>query len=127
MSRYDQAWCDQLAASVGSDTLLEAAPMRLLYVVSETDEGKVAFHLDLDGGRVVSATAGKLPRGNKADVSVTAKEAVLSQLWKGDGRRDVAFMRGDLKIEGAYERWLDELVPLFETEPWSSTWERAAL
>ena len=36
--------------------------------------------------------------------------------------RDAAFMRGDLKIEGAYERWIDELVPLFQSEPWLSAW-----
>ena len=126
MARYDQAWCDDLAASVGGDPLLESAPMRVLYVISDTEEGKVAFHLELARGSVVSITAGKLPRGEKADVTVTAKEAVLLPLWQGDQWRDVSFMRGDLKIEGAYERWLDELVPLFEKDPWRSAWEDAA-
>jgi putative sterol carrier protein len=125
MARYDQAWCDELGASVGGDALLESAPMRLLYVVSDTEDGKVAFHLELDRGGVASVTAGKLPRGEKADVTVTAKEVVLSQLWQGDQRRDVAFMRGDLKVEGEYARWLDELVPLFEKEPWSTAWKQA--
>ena len=126
MGRYDQDWCDGIAAQVGSEQTTDAAALRLLYVVSDTDEGKVAFNLDLLGGAVVTATAGKLPRGEKADVSVTVKEPALLELWRGDRSRDAAFMRGDLKIEGAYHRWLDELVPLFQTDLWTAAWKGAA-
>lgn len=126
MARYDQEWCDALASLVGPDALTDDSGMRLLYVVSDTEEGKVAFNLDLSGGAVAAATAGKLPRGEKADVTVTAKEAVLLELWRGNRSRDAAFMRGDLKIEGAYQRWLDELVPLFQVDPWNAAWNKAA-
>ncbi|MDW3180343.1 MAG: SCP2 sterol-binding domain-containing protein [Acidimicrobiia bacterium] len=126
MARYDQEWCDALASLVGPDALTDDSGMRLLYVVSDTEEGKVAFNLDLSGGAVAAATAGKLPRGEKADVTVTAKEAVLLELWRGKRSRDAAFMRGDLKIEGAYQRWLDELVPLFQVDPWNAAWSKAA-
>lgn len=126
MARYDQGWCDALAAQVGAEQTTDAAAMRLLYVVSDTADGKVAFNLDLLGGGIAAATAGKLPRGEKADVTVTVKEAVLLELWRGDRSRDAAFMRGDLKIEGAYERWLDELVPLFQTDRWTAAWKGAA-
>jgi len=126
MGRYDQEWCDALAVNVGADQLTDSAGLGLLYVVSDTAEGKVAFHLDLVGGAIVGATAGKLPRGEKADVSVTVKESALLELWRGARSRDAAFMRGDLKIEGAYERWLDELVPLFQTDPWTEAWKVAA-
>jgi putative sterol carrier protein len=125
MVRYDQDWCDGFAALVGAEQTTDAAAMRLLYVVSDTDEGKVAFNLDLLGGGVVTATVGKLPRGEKADVTVTVKEPVLLELWRGDRSRDAAFMRGDLKIEGAYHRWLDELVPLFQTDRWTAAWKGA--
>lgn len=122
MATYDQEWCDDLASAVGAGTG-EQPPMRLLYVVTDTEDGKVAFHLDLDQGGIVSATHGRVPRGqDKANVTVTVKEPVIRELWAGERTRDAAFMRGDLKIEGAYERWLDELVPLFEAEPWSSAW-----
>lgn len=126
MARYDQQWCDSLGQAVGPDALLDAGDLRLLYVVTDTDEGKVAFHLQLAGGAIVAATAGKLPRGEKADVTVTVKEPVLLDLWNGVRTRDAAFMRGDLKIEGAYHFWLDQLVPLFQAEPWTSAWSTAA-
>lgn len=121
MAIYDQAWCDSLAGTVGSGSSGHA-PMLLLYVITDTEEGKVAFNLELDKGGIVAAAEGKFPRGTKADVTVTVKEPVIQALWAGERTRDEAFMAGDLKIEGAYERWLDELVPLFEAEPWSSAW-----
>jgi len=118
---YDQEWCDQLASAV-KGAAAEGTTMRLLYVVTDTDEGKVAFHLDLVDGAASTVVAGKLPRGEKADVTVTAKEQVLRALWAGERSRDEAFMAGDLKIEGAYQRWLDDLVPLFEGERWATAW-----
>jgi hypothetical protein len=126
MARYDQDWCDSLAKAVGAEPVSEFAQLRLLYVVTDTAEGKVAFHIDLHGGAVVGATAGKLPRGEKADVTVTAKEAVLVDIWAAERTRDSAFMRGDLKIEGTYERWLDELVPVFGAAPWVGAWLAAS-
>lgn len=119
MTRFDQSWCDQLAGAVGG--LGTESPVRILYVVTETDEGKVAFHLQIDN-ESTEATAGKLPRGEKADVTVTAKEAVLAAIWSGDRNRDEAFMAGDIKVEGAYNQWLDVLVPLFAAPDWSKAW-----
>jgi putative sterol carrier protein len=100
--------------------------MRLVTVVTDTDEGKVAFTIDLVGGGVSTVTAGKPPRGEKPDVTVTVKESVILEIWSGARTRDAAFMRGDLKVEGAYERWLDEVVPLFQTPQCSVAWEAAA-
>lgn len=126
MAKYDQDWCDALALAVGGSATTDAKKMRLLYVVTDTPDGKVAFNLELDGGAITSATAGKLPRGEKADVTVTIKEEVLLALWRGERKRDAAFMRGDIKVEGAYQRWLDELVPLFSATAWSVAWSAAA-
>ena len=126
MTRYDDAWVANLQAATDGAQADDSAPLMLLYVVTDTEEGKVAFHLEFDAGRCVAATPGKLPRGHKADVTVTAKEAALLQLWQGERSRDAAFMAGDLKIEGAYERWLDELVPRFADAPWTDAWAAAA-
>ncbi len=121
MTRFDQDWCNTLVEGVSS--LGTAGPLRLLYVITDTEEGKMAFSLR-DDGTSITATAGKLPRGEKADITVTAKESVLVDIWSGTRSRDEAFMAGDIKIEGAYSRWLDELVATFEASPWASAWER---
>ena len=122
---FDQDWCDQLhSAAEGASAA--GVTLRLLYVVTDTDEGKVAFNMDIEDGAPTAVTAGKLPRGEKADVTVTIKEAVLRQLWSGDLTRDAAFMAGDIKIEGAYQRWLDELVPLFSDGAWAAAFSAAS-
>lgn len=119
MARFDQQWCNELVAS-GQTT---GVPWRVLYVVTETDEGKVAF--SITNGDELIATAGKLARGDKADITVTATEAVLANIWAGDRSRDEAFMAGDIKVEGAYALWLDVLVEAFESSPWASAWKQA--
>ena len=97
----------------------------LLYVITDAPDGKFAFFLDLASGAVTSGTAGRLPRGEKAGVTITVKEPILLQLWSGELSRDAAFMAGDIKVEGAYEVWLDQLVPAFENDAWSATWAGA--
>jgi len=121
MSRYGQEWCDALGAAAQSATA-EGVDLTLLYVVTDTNDGKVAFNLELASGAPAQVVEGKLPRGTKPDITVTIKEAVLASLWAGDRTRDEAFMAGDIKVEGAYNRWLDEIVPLFQSEPWAAAW-----
>lgn len=121
MGRFDQEWCDGLQAAVGSPGLLGGAHIALLYVITDTADGKVAFNV-VDDSTALTATAGKFPRGVKADITVTAKEAVLQDVWSGSRTREAAFMAGDLKVEGAYARWLDDLIPAFTTTPWLDAW-----
>ena len=123
---FDQEWCDALAADVGAKSTLAAnGELSMLFVVTDTEEGKVAFNLS-DTGNELTVTAGKLPRGVKADITITVKEPVINALWSGSRSRDEAFMAGDLKVEGAYARWLDEVVPAFESDPWVEAWSTAA-
>lgn len=121
MGRFDQQWCDELVAEMPPPS---ASPLRVLYVVTDTDEGKVAFSITSDSAGT-TATAGKLPRGEKADITITAKESVLVDIWSENRTRDEAYMAGDIKVEGAYDIWLDELVGLFEDSPWASAWQRS--
>ena len=121
MTNYEQPWCDALAAQADG-AAAEGVDLVVLYVVTDTEDGKVAFHAELTSGKPAQITAGRMPRGHKADVTVTVKEPILRSLWVGEVSRDSAFMAGDIKIEGAYQRWLDELVPLFESDPWKAAW-----
>ena len=60
-----------------------------------------------------------------AEITVTAKETALETLWTGDRSYDAAFMSGDLKVEGAYNAWLDTLTPAFASGRWSDAWKAA--
>ena len=125
MARFDERWCDSLEAAVGqSSDFANGELTKVLYVVTDTADGKVAFNL-VDDGASLTVGIGKFPRGVKPDITITAKESVLLQLWSGDRTRDEAFMVGDLKVEGAYARWLDDLVPAFADAPWADAWAGA--
>lgn len=126
MTRYEQPWVDELVGLAAGASETEHEPCRLLWIVTDTEAGKAAFHLDLEKGRPIAGTAGKPPRGQTADITVTAKESVAMTIWSGSESRDEAFMTGDVKVEGTYERWLDELVPVFQASPWSEAWAQAA-
>ena len=125
MTIYEEQWCAALAESAAKATG-EGVDLTVLYVITDTDDGKVAFHMGLESGAPAHVTPGKLPRGTKPDITVTAKDPVIRAIWAGERSRDEAFMAGDLKIEGAYQRWLDEVVPLFEAEPWRDSWSTSA-
>ena len=125
MSRYDQDWVDSVSAAGGPVPTI-ADTCRLLFVVTDTADGKAPFYLDLDPAAATVGRAGRLPRGEKADITVTAKEATLVELWSGTRSYDAAFMSGDLKVEGAYERWLDGVTPAFASEPWATAWAATA-
>lgn len=125
MVMFDQDWCDALSGTIGTaSTLAAEAEISMLYVVTDTEEGKVAFNLAATGD-TLTVTSGKLPRGVKADITITVKESVINALWSGVRTRDEAFMAGDIKVEGAYARWLDEVVPAFEAVPWADAWAAA--
>ena len=126
MDRYDQAWVDALVVSVPAEPIAGLPDeLRVLYVITDAPDGKFAFFLDLASGVVTNGTAGRLPRGQKAGITITIKEPILLQLWSGELSRDTAFMAGDIKVEGAYEVWLDQLVPAFENDAWSAMWAAA--
>ncbi len=120
MTRFDDHWCETLTAAVAEAGLADVD--RVLWVITDTADGKAAFVVEMLD-EAVTVSAGRLPRGTKAQVTITVKEERLLPLLAGERSWDAAFMRGDLKVEGAYERWLDGLVPLFSTEPWASAWK----
>ena len=126
IGRYDQAWVDALVAAAQREPISGLGDvLRVLYIITDAPDGKFAFFLDLASGVVTNGTAGRLPRGEKAGITITVKEPILLQLWSGELSRDAAFMAGDIKVEGAYEIWLDRLVPAFENDAWSATWAGA--
>ena len=84
------------------------------YVISGAPGGKVQFVLRVDNGKLASLTTGK-----RDDVSCTVQLAAKDALkiLSGSLSRDVAFMRGDLKIDGDYAAYVVRLAPWFASVP----------
>lgn len=80
--------------------------------VAESANGKVRAHGQVVDGRLVQFAPGKFVpenKGEKADVSFVAKAKRLMPIITGDQPALVAYMLGELKVDGAYELVVDRL------------------
>lgn len=80
--------------------------------VAESANGKVRGHGNVDEGRLVSFANGKFVppvKGERADVSFVGKAKRLLPIIHGEQPALVAYMLGELKIDGAYELVVDDL------------------
>lgn len=78
--------------------------------VAESAQGKVRAHGTVVDGQVASFVTGKyVPevKGEKADVSFIGKAKRLLPIIAGDRPALVAYMLGELKVDGAYELVVD--------------------
>lgn len=97
--------------------------------VTESVNGKVRAHGAVVSGRIVSLAGGKfIPenKGERADVSFVAKAKRLEPIIAGQVPPLVAYMRGELKIEGAYERVVDHLANGTDGDAWESLRSKVA-
>lgn len=79
--------------------------------VAESANGKVRAHGRVDDGRLTSFVNGKFVpevKGEKAEVSFVGKAKRLLPILEGDQPALVAYMMGELKVDGAYELVVDQ-------------------
>ena len=62
MTRYDEDWVAELASAVDGADDDGTEALLLLYVVTDTEDGKVAFNLSFEGGRCVAAQRPEIAR-----------------------------------------------------------------
>lgn len=80
--------------------------------VAESANGKVRAHGQVTDGRLGSFASGKFVpevKGEKADVSFVGKAKRLMPIITGDQPALVAYMLGELKVDGEYQLVVDEL------------------
>jgi hypothetical protein len=106
-------WFAMVAEEAASLPSIPGASLVMQHVVAGSPHGKVQAVLELVDGQVVEIRAGK-----RADASCTVTWNFADALaaLRGDVTIDVAFMRGDLKVEGDYTTFLFDLRPVFAGE-----------
>ena len=80
--------------------------------VAETANGKVRAHGQVVDGQLQQFAPGKFvpeTKGQKADVSFVGKAKRLLPIVVGERPALVAYMLGELKVDGAYELVVDRL------------------
>ncbi|MYH72127.1 MAG: hypothetical protein F4153_06075 [Acidimicrobiia bacterium] len=82
------------------------------YEVAGAPDGKVRYHAVIRDGRLVEMAAGKLA---DADVSIIYKYADARAEISAGQHPDLAYMSGQMKLEGDYARWVFGLRPLLDS------------
>ena len=80
--------------------------------VAESANGKVRAHGQVTNGQLASFGTGKFvpeTKGEKAEVSFVGKAKRLMPIITGDQPALVAYMLGELKVDGEYQLVVDEL------------------
>jgi len=80
--------------------------------VAESANGKVRAHGQVTNGQLSSLASGKFVpenKGEKAQVSFVGKAKRLLPIITGERPALVAYMLGELKVDGAYELVVDQL------------------
>ena len=90
----------------------------LQFVVTATPAGKVQFVVRVVEGRITEIALGK---SDAVDCTLQCSYADACAIAQGQVDRDVAYMRGDLKIDGNYVAYVLRLRPLLESEEFVAT------
>jgi hypothetical protein len=106
-------WLGQLRERGGELPVVPAATLAVQHVVTGAPGGKVHVVTDIRDGRVVDARLGRAP---DAACTVTWAHRDLAAVVRGDLDLDVAYMRGDVKVDGDYAGFLLRLRPMVQGE-----------
>jgi putative sterol carrier protein len=90
----------------------------LQFVIAGSPAGKVQFVV-----RVVEGSIAEIARGKSdaVDCTLQCSYADACSIAQGKVDRDVAYMRGDLKIDGNYVVYVLRLRPLLESDDFAAT------
>ena len=108
---FTDEWYEMVLDRAGSLPTVEGVSFIFDAEISETAEGKVRAHGRVVDGRLTELAPGKFtsPHGETSDVQFVGKAKRIEPVIRGDVDPLVAYMRGELKIDDAYERVIDHL------------------
>ena len=86
-------------------------------VVASAPAGKLQFVVRVVDGRIADITMGK---SEPVDCTLQVSYAHACALARGELDREVAYMRGDLKIDGRYAVYILGLEPLFQSDEFAA-------
>ncbi len=113
MTPFDDEFLARYAAAGAEFPGDPEASVVIQYLVEGLPGGKRWFYETVVDGRVETCLAG---RHAEPTSTVTWKADAAVALARGDVTDDVAYMRGDTKVEGEYQVWLDDL-DAWRTQP----------
>ncbi len=109
---WSDEWFDAVNAAAGSLPTIDGLSFSFDVEVAESANGKVRAHGYVTDGQLSSFVSGKYvpeTKGEKANVSFIGKAKRLMPIITGEQPPLVAYMLGELKIEGEYQLVVDNL------------------
>ena len=109
---WSDEWFDAVNEAAASLVEVPGVSFSFDVEVAESANGKVRAHGQVTNGQLSAFAAGKFvpeTKGQKADVSFVGKAKRLLPILTGDRPALVAYMLGELKVEGAYQLVVDDL------------------
>lgn len=109
---WSDEWFSAVNQAAESLPAIEGLSFSFDVEVAESANGKVRAHGQIADGQLQSFAAGKFvpeTKGQKADVSFVGKAKRLLPIITGQQPALVAYMLGELKVDGEYQLVVDEL------------------
>lgn len=117
---FTDEWVELVVASGSELEAIDELSAVIQFEITGAPEGKVHAVAAIENGRISSFTLGK-QRGTDCGVIVAQK--IASQIFAGDLHPRVAYMRGDIKLTGAYATVLFGMGPLYQSEATKRFWQ----
>ena len=99
-------WVEELKDLGSKLPKVQGASISCQFEISGTPEGKIRYYIVWKEGSVSEASKGKL---DNPECRFTAKYDDIREIFFGRISTEEAFMRGDLKVEGDYKKFLVDL------------------
>ena len=103
---FTPEWFDRVAPVLAALPPAGDIDAVVQYVISSTPDGKVTFHVVIEGGVVTDVASGKA--SDPTAIISAGYEAALDVL-EGRKTADAGFMDASLKVEGDHKTWLLDL------------------
>jgi len=113
-------WIESLRSLGNELPKVKDASVSCQHEISATPDGKVRFYTIWEDGRLVGVDKGKYP---DPDCTITVKYPDALDILHGRKEPEVAFMQGDLKVEGNYRKLLMDLSTWRQSNPYRKMWQ----
>ena len=113
-------WVEELKNLGSKLPKVRGASISCQYEISGTPEGKIRYYIVWKEGSVSEASKGKL---DNPECRFTAKYDDIREIFFGRISTEEAFMRGDLKVEGDYKKFLVDLHDWRHSPTYRKLWE----
>ena len=108
-------WIESLRTLGSELPKVSGASISCQHEISGTPDGKIRFYTVWEEGVLADADTGKL---DNPDCVILAKYEHVRDLLSGETKVEVAFMQGDLKVEGDYRKFLIDLHDWRQSAPY---------